>query len=120
MNGFHVSTGDLKGWSADVGRQSRYVTDVANYGSSNLADTDFGKILELVTGSYRTLVPQFLSIIREAATNLGHEQGALGAALAGYLKEEAKTRAHLDKQIEGEARPDALTPPAGGGPSQRR
>ncbi len=76
------------------------MVDVSNFSSRNLSDTDFGRILSLVTESYGPMVTQFNTLRQQCARNLGQEHDALDATLTTYKHEEARTRAHLDALLK--------------------
>ena len=57
-----VELSDLRGWAQQVGRVSTDMGAARDYAASHIADADFGRILELITGPYADLIPKFHTV----------------------------------------------------------
>lgn len=86
MSEFVVEISDLRGWGAQVGRGSVDVGNAAIYAKSNIADAEFGAILELITAEYAALLPAFHGVLDADSTGLGSEQSALVESADAYRR----------------------------------
>jgi hypothetical protein len=87
-----VELADLRGWAQQVGRASSDLGSARNYAAGQIADADFGKILELISGAYAGMIPKFHQVLEEDSDRLGKTRDALNSAAKGYR--EADDRAH--------------------------
>ncbi|MGQ0837434.1 hypothetical protein [Actinokineospora sp.] len=92
-----VELGDLRGWAAQTGRGSTDLGAAHGYASGNIADADFGAILELITGDYAALLPKMHTILERDSSGMGLEQGALSSCADAYR---AADRAGEDRFVE--------------------
>jgi hypothetical protein len=62
--GFAVKISDLRGWARQVGRASGDLDSARRYAAGNIADADFGRILETITGDYAAMLSPFHTILQ--------------------------------------------------------
>ncbi|MGX7825682.1 hypothetical protein ACTG9Q_11375 [Actinokineospora sp. 24-640] len=79
-----VELSDLRGWASQVGRGATDLGAAHEYATGNIADADFGRILELFTSEYAGLLPKMHAILEADGTGLGKEQAALLASAEAY------------------------------------
>lgn len=84
MSSFTVELADLRGWSTQVDRAGGNVSYLYSLASSSVVDADFGRILEVITGEYAGLIPEFHRVLSESATGLFAESQALSDTAADY------------------------------------
>jgi hypothetical protein len=66
-----------------------------NYATSNIADADFGRILELITGPYADMLPQFHRVLQEDSTRLGRTEQALSSIARSYKEADERANGRL-------------------------
>ncbi|MCG8918604.1 hypothetical protein L6E12_22740 [Actinokineospora sp. PR83] len=84
MTDVTVELADLRGWAAQTGRASTDCGAAQAYATGNIADADFGAILELITGDYAGLLTKVHDILGKDGSGLGLEQGALTSCADAY------------------------------------
>lgn len=87
-----VELSDLRGWAGQVERGSGAMEAAHGYAASNIADADFGRILELITGDYAALITAFHTVLQADATGLGRASTALGSSADTYQAEDERSR----------------------------
>jgi hypothetical protein len=87
-----VELADMRGWAQQVGRASTDMGSARDYAAVQIAEADFGKILELISGPYADMIPVFSHVLEEDSSRLGRTRDALNAAASAY--KEADDRAH--------------------------
>lgn len=90
-----VELADLRGWAEQVGRASTDAGAAKSYAASHIADADFGRILELISGDYADLIPKFHTILQEDCTRLGKTRDGLKSAAAAYKEADDKASGRL-------------------------
>lgn len=90
-----VELADLRGWAQQVGRASTDMGAARDYGATHIADADFGKILELITGPYADMIPKFHGILHEGSTRLGKTRDGLDQAARSYKEADERARGRL-------------------------
>lgn len=127
-----VEISDLKGWARQVGRASGDLDSAHGYATGNLADADFGRILEVISGDYTAMLTGFHDILQHDSTGLDHERGALTASADAYQAADNRARDHFSELAGGgtlhtvddgaangfddvSAAAATLAPPSGGG-----
>lgn len=132
MTDVTVELSDLRGWAAQVGRAAGDLDAALGYATGRIADADFGRILELISGDYAALLPKVHGVLEADGTGIGHEQRALAASAAAYGTADRRNRDmfaelggrgafHATDDGEAAAFSDVttpsgrLTPPAAGG-----
>lgn len=134
MTQVEVELADLRGWAQQVGRASSDMGTAKGYATSNIADADFGKILELISGPYAEMLPKFHGVLQEDSVRLGQTRAALDAVAKAYQEADQRSSgrfAHLPggqvAEITDDGRADgfadsgsataALVPPGSSGMS---
>lgn len=79
MTELAVDLSALGGWATQVERASRHVGRAETYARSHIADGDFGRILEVITDEYETLIPSFHSVLAADEQRLAGFAAALEA-----------------------------------------
>lgn len=95
MSTLEVELSDLSGWAAMVDRAGSDTDNLAGYARTHVADGDFGRILELITDDYETLIPKFHTILDSDGSRLG----ATGLALHAVRKSFAETDAKVSQDF---------------------
>lgn len=90
-----VELADLRGWAQQVGRASSDLGAAHSYASGNIADADFGKILELISGPYADMLPKFHAVLHEDNTRLGKTGHALDSAARAYKEADDRATGRL-------------------------
>jgi hypothetical protein len=90
-----VEISDLKGWSAQVGRASGDMTAAHGYATGNVADADFGAILEMITGDYAAMLGKVHAVLQADGTGLDHERAALSSCADAYKQVDEKSGDHF-------------------------
>lgn len=98
---FTVEISDLRGWACQVGRASDDLDSARRYAAGNIADADFGRILETITGDYSAMLSQFHNILRADSTGLDHERAALNASADVYKSVDNRSRDHFSRLAGG-------------------
>ncbi|MPZ85485.1 MAG: hypothetical protein GEV28_35930 [Actinophytocola sp.] len=97
-----VEISDLRGWAGQVGRASADMGTAHGYATSNVADADFGRILELITSDYASLLTAFHTILQTDGTGLGKARSALGASADTYKAADDRSRERFAELPGGE------------------
>jgi uncharacterized protein YukE len=79
MTVLQVELSDLRGWADQVDRAGQTLTQLGDEASGTIADGDFGRILELVTGEYESMLPAFHAILPEDGDRLDRTAETLRA-----------------------------------------
>lgn len=95
MPNIAVEISDLRGWAGQVGRASGDLGAAHGYATGNIADADFGRILELITGDYAAMLTKAHGVLQADSTGLKAEQSALSASADEYKAADAKSRDHI-------------------------
>lgn len=85
---------DLRAWAQQVERNGAAATYLGDEASGTIGDGDFGRILELITGEYESMLPAFHAVLREDGSRLE----SMGAA----LREAARDYARTDRRVAQE------------------
>lgn len=129
---FTVEISDLRGWAQQVSRASNDMVSAHDYATGNIADADFGRILEVITSDYAAMLPAFRGILQADGTGLDTTHSALNASANSYKTMDERSRDHFTELAGGgimhtvddgvangfDDRSSAsatLTPPDGGG-----
>lgn len=91
MTELAVELSRLRGWGDQVGRAGATMSQMGAEASDHISDGDFGRMLELVTGDYESMLPAFHALLPEA----GHRLDATAVA----LREVAADYAETDRQV---------------------
>jgi hypothetical protein len=102
MTEIAVELGDLRGWALQVGRASGDMGSGNGYAVANIADADFGKILELITGEYAAMIPKFHDILAADKEGLGSTRDALNYVATAYRRADEQSSGNI-AQVNGEA-----------------
>lgn len=97
-----VELADLRGWARQVGRASTDMGAARNYAAGNIADADFGRILEVITGAYAEMIPQFHQVLQEDSARLAATSAALDAAATAYQEADDRANGRLARLPGGE------------------
>jgi hypothetical protein len=100
--GYTVERADLRGWAKEVGNVASDMGSAHDYAQSNIADGDFGRILELITDPYEQMIPKFHEVLREDHTRLQKTSKALVAAERTYKDMEDAARNDFTKLDKGD------------------
>jgi len=101
MSELTVELADLRGWAQQVGRASTDMEAARNYATAHIADADFGKILELISGDYAAMIPQFHAILQADSTRLGSTRDGLNSAANAYQQADARAAGNLARLADG-------------------
>ena len=99
--GFAVEISDLRGWACQVGRASDDLDSARRYAVGNIADAEFGRILETITRDYAAMLSQFHNILQADSTGLDHESAALNASADVYKVVDGRSRDHFSQLAGG-------------------
>lgn len=99
--GFAVEISDLRGWACQVGRASDDLDSARRYAVGNIADADFGRILETITRDYAAMLSQFHNILQADSIGLDHERAALNASADVYKAVDSRSRDHFSRLAGG-------------------
>jgi uncharacterized protein YukE len=97
-----VEISDLRGWAGQVGRASGDLGTAHDYATSNVADANFGKIMELITSDYAGLLTAFHTVLAADGTGLGKAGSALGASADTYRSADEKSKSRFTELPGGE------------------
>jgi uncharacterized protein YukE len=97
-----VELADLRGWARQVGRASSDMGSAHSYATSNIADAEFGKILELISGPYAGMIPKLHQILQEDSTRLGKTGNGLNSAARAYKEADDRATGRLAKLPGGQ------------------
>ncbi|MCK2244283.1 MULTISPECIES: WXG100 family type VII secretion target [unclassified Crossiella] len=95
MSKIAVEISDLRGWAGQVGRASGDVNSAQSYATGKIADADFGRVLELITGDYAAMLTKAHAMLQADSTGLGAEKAALAASADEYKAADVKSRNHI-------------------------
>ncbi|MCT2582377.1 hypothetical protein [Actinophytocola gossypii] len=101
MADFTVELSDLRGWADQVERGSGDLEAAHGYATSNIADADFGRILELITDDYQALLTAFHTVLQADAAGLDRAMSALDASADTYQAADDRSRNRLT-EIDGQ------------------
>lgn len=90
-----VEISDLRGWAQQVGRASKDMGSAHGYATGHIADADFGKILDLMTGEYAKLIPKLHGILNGDNTGLDTTGRALDASATSYKQMDERSSNHF-------------------------
>lgn len=96
-----VEMSDLRGWAGQVGRASDDLASACGYANGNIADADFGRILEVITGDYAAMLPKFHNILQADSVGLDHERAALNASADAYKEVDQRSSDRFTRLAEG-------------------
>ena len=77
MGEMTVELADLRAWAAQVERAAEAVSGIGGEATGTIADGDFGKILELITDDYESMLPTFHALLPEEGERLDRTADAL-------------------------------------------
>jgi uncharacterized protein YukE len=77
MGEMTVELADLRAWAAQVERAAQAVSGIGGEATGTIADGDFGKILELITDDYESMLPTFHALLPEEGERLDRTADAL-------------------------------------------
>lgn len=86
--GYEVELSDLRGWANQIDRASDDVQLARQYATTQIADADFGRILELMTDPYAGAIGDFHAVLQADAEGLGNTREGLTAVEQNYQGEE--------------------------------
>lgn len=89
-----VELSELRAWAAQVERNAEAAAAMGSEAPGVIADGDFGRILELITGEYDSMLPAFHAVLREDGDRL--------AQTAAALREVAHDFAETDRKVAQE------------------
>lgn len=97
-----VDLSELDAWSAQVQRASDDLSGIARNGAHGLVQTDFGPILETMTGAYHALLPSVHQSLEDNAAGMGDHAEALRATARDFtLTEDGVARRHHAHAVDG-------------------
>lgn len=91
MTELAVDLSALGAWSRQVERAGRHAGRAEGYARNHIADGDFGRILEIITGDYEALIPAFHSALDADQKRLA----SFGSALEATQEDLAETDAQV-------------------------
>ena len=97
-----VELSDLRGFAKQVGRASDDMEAAKSYAASNIADADFGRILELITGDYAALIPEFHAVLQADSDRLDGSGKGLDTAATNYKEADERSAGELAKLPGGQ------------------
>jgi hypothetical protein len=106
-----VELADLRGWADQVGRASSDMGAAHGYATGNIADADFGRILELITGDYAAMIPKFHQVLAEDESRLGKTRDALGSVAQAYRAADERSNGRFAALPGGGTATTAAPPP---------
>ncbi|MEV6276756.1 hypothetical protein [Nocardia sp. NPDC051832] len=77
MSQFSVEVADLGGWAEQVGRGGRALGKVHSYATSEIADANFGRILEKLSGDYSKFLPVVHTALQLDGDRISDAESAL-------------------------------------------
>lgn len=90
MTALTVELSELRAWAAQVERNAAAVTAIGSEASAVIADGDFGRILELITGEYNAMLPAFHAVLREDGERLDQTAKALREVSRDFAETDRK------------------------------
>jgi uncharacterized protein YukE len=97
-----VDLSELDAWSAQVQRASDDLSGIARNGAHGLVQTDFGPILETMTGAYHALLPSVHQSLEDNGAGMGDHAEALRATARDFtLTEDGVARRHHAHAVDG-------------------
>lgn len=97
-----VELADLRGWAQQVDRASDDLASAKGYAAQHIADADFGRILELITGPYAGLISTFHTVLQEDSSRLGQTSAGLSSVAAAYQEADARASGRLTPLAGGQ------------------
>lgn len=97
MTVLQAELSDLRGWADQVDRAGQTLTQMGQESSGTIADGDFGKILELITGEYESMLPAFHAVLPED----GERLDATAEALRAVARDLADTDGRVAESFGG-------------------
>lgn len=94
-----VELPDLRGWAAQVSRAGADSTGLSGYAATYVPDGDFGRILEVITGDYESMIPQVQAVLSQDGRRLTET----GAALTAIAQDFANVDAQVAKNFDARA-----------------
>ncbi|MEU0503258.1 hypothetical protein [Nocardia sp. NPDC005998] len=99
---FSVDVADLRGWAEQVGRAGTDFNTANDYVKKKINDSEFGKILETITGEYGNILPKIQDILSANGEAMDKTRLTLIYAANEYHSRDqdfAKSLAALDEGI---------------------
>lgn len=90
MTDLRVDLSSLGAWSDQVERASGNLGNAESYARSHIADGDFGRILELITGDYEALIGGFHSVLETDSQRLSGFASALDLTREDFAETDAQ------------------------------
>lgn len=97
-----VELADLRGWARQVKRASDDLAAAKRYAMQHVADADFGRILELITGPYANLISSFHTVLGEDSDRLGRTGDGLHSVAVAYQEADARASGRLTPLAGGQ------------------
>lgn len=94
MTTLEVELSSLRAWADQVERNGAATAAMGEDAASVIADGDFGRILELITGEYDAMLPAFHAVL--------HEDGERLDRTAAALRDVARDFAETDRRVAQE------------------
>ncbi|GAB3970488.1 hypothetical protein V1634_22875 [Plantactinospora veratri] len=102
MTTVSVELSDLRGWAQQVGRVSADMGSARDYAAGQIADADFGRILELITGPYAGMIPKFHNVLSEDGLRLGKTRDGLNTSATAYREADERSSGRLTRLAGGQ------------------
>lgn len=96
-----VDLSDLRGWARQVGRASDDLDLANNYAAGNIADADFGGILDPIISDYDAMIPRFHGILKADSSGLDRARDALRANASAYQEADARAADGFARLVGG-------------------
>lgn len=97
-----VELADLRGWARQVDRAAEDLASARRYATQHIADADFGRILELITGPYAGLISSFHTVLAEDSDRLAKTGDALESVATAYREADARASGRLTPLAGGQ------------------
>lgn len=94
-----VELADLRGYADVVDDIAGYLGKVAGHAETHCVATDFGQLLDPLTGQYVTLLPQMHSLLAEQVTRMRTSVVAIDRTLQGFIDTDAQEAARHGAQV---------------------
>lgn len=98
-----VELADLRGWARQVDRAAEDMACARRYATQHIADADFGRILELITGPYAGLISSFHTVLAEDSDRLAKTGDALESVATAYREADARASGQRGSRYAGPA-----------------
>ncbi|MFX0580897.1 WXG100 family type VII secretion target [Nocardia nepalensis] len=99
---FSVDVDDLRSWADQVGRAGTDLSAATDYAKKNVNDSNFGRILDTITGEYGNILPKVHNTLSVDGDSMDKTRNALIYAADEYHQRDqnwAKSIAGLDDTI---------------------